>query len=145
MMVSRREIEELLPHSGRMCLLDRVLHWDADAIRCASERHRDPENPLRSHGRLGALCGLEFAVQAMALHGRLAAGSQARARAGYVASVRDIECRCERLDRLPEGLLIEAECVMGDEAQAIYRFFLRTGERELLSGRATVVLDGGVA
>src|SRR5205814_1511307 len=41
------EIRSLIPHSGSMCLLERVLEWDDRSIVCASNTHRDPINPLR--------------------------------------------------------------------------------------------------
>src|SRR5580658_11189609 len=68
-------IEQHIPHKGRMCLLDEVLSWDATRIRCRSATHRSPDNPLRQHGRLGAACGIEYAAQAMAVHGALVAAS----------------------------------------------------------------------
>ena len=68
-------IEQHIPHKGRMCLLDAVLSWDATRIRCRSTTHRTPDNPLRAHGRLGAACGIEYAAQAMAVHGALVASS----------------------------------------------------------------------
>ena len=68
-------IEQHIPHKGRMCLLDAVLSWDATRIRCRSASHRTPDNPLRAHGRLGAACGIEYAAQAMAVHGALVAAS----------------------------------------------------------------------
>jgi predicted hotdog family 3-hydroxylacyl-ACP dehydratase len=58
-----------------MCLLDDVLSWDASRIRCRSASHRTPDNPLRAHGRLGAACGIEYAAQAMAVHGALVGAS----------------------------------------------------------------------
>ena len=41
MALDRRWIEQHIPHKGRMCLLDEVLHWDATQIRCRSNTHRD--------------------------------------------------------------------------------------------------------
>ena len=60
-------IARLVPHAGAMCLLDRALASDAQSIRCESARHRDPAMPLRRDGILPAICGAEFALQAMAL------------------------------------------------------------------------------
>ena len=57
-----------------------VLSWDATRIRCRSATHRSPDNPLRLHGRLGAACGIEYAAQAMAVHGALVAASAPLAR-----------------------------------------------------------------
>jgi predicted hotdog family 3-hydroxylacyl-ACP dehydratase len=74
MLLNRAWIEARIPHQGRMCLLDEVLDWNAQHIRCRTATHRAPDNPLRSHDRLGIACGIEYAAQAMALHGALAHG-----------------------------------------------------------------------
>ncbi len=60
-----------LPHAGRMCLLERLEFWDGDSITCIATSHRDADNPLRRGGRLHAVAGVEYAAQAMALHGNL--------------------------------------------------------------------------
>jgi predicted hotdog family 3-hydroxylacyl-ACP dehydratase len=135
------QIAALIPHSGAMCLLDGVVHWDADRILCMSRSHHASDNPLRTGGRLPALCGVEYAMQTMAVHGGLTGKVEGRPRAGYLASLRDLECRSERLDDLAGDLLVEAELLAGDGAHASYRFKLRVGEVEVLSGRALVVLD----
>ncbi len=140
-MIGRDGIAAMIPHAGAMCLLDGVLDWDDASIRCISGRHRAPDNPMRGPHGLGGLCGIEFAAQAMAVHGRLAAAAGARPRAGYLASLRDVRCRQPRLDLLDGDLVIAAERLMGDGQQAIYRFSLECSGAEVLSGRATVVLD----
>jgi len=141
MRVTRAQIAGLIPHSGAMCLLDGVLQWDANRILCMSRSHRAVDNPLRTGGRLRAVCGVEYAAQAMAVHGGLAGGIGGKPRAGYLASLRDVECRRGRLDDLEGDLVVEAEQVAGDGAHVIYRFRLRVGEVEVLSGQALVVLD----
>ncbi|HEX4195016.1 MAG TPA: phosphotransferase, partial [Stellaceae bacterium] len=88
-MIDRAEIATLIPHAGKMCLLDRVIAWDEQRIACQSTAHRDPDNPLRKDGRLGVLAAIEFAAQAMAAHGRLAGAIGERPRAGIIASLRD--------------------------------------------------------
>jgi predicted hotdog family 3-hydroxylacyl-ACP dehydratase len=139
--VTRAEIAGLIPHAGTMCLLDGVVAWDENRIRCVSGSHRDPVNPLRANGQLPAICGIEYAAQAMAVHGGLAGRTKGRPRAGYLASVRDVVCRRERLDDLDGSLFVEAVRVLGDEERVIYEFRLWVGEAEILSGRAAVVLD----
>jgi predicted hotdog family 3-hydroxylacyl-ACP dehydratase len=140
MMISRTEIATMIPHAGTMCLLDGVLYWDQASIRCVSGRHRAEDNPLRRAGRLNAICGLEFAAQAMAVHGRLSGGVSRRPQAGYLASVRDVKSRQGRLDLLEPDLVIAAELLMGDEQRVIYQFALDCSGTEVLSGRAAVVL-----
>jgi predicted hotdog family 3-hydroxylacyl-ACP dehydratase len=77
----------------------------------------------------------------MAVHGGLAGKVGGRPRAGYLASLRDVVCRRERIDDLEGDLFVEAEQVAGDGVTVIYRFKLRVGEVEVLSGQALVMLD----
>jgi predicted hotdog family 3-hydroxylacyl-ACP dehydratase len=139
--LTKTEIAALIPHTGSMCLLDGVVHWDHEKIRCMSRSHRDPENPLRTDGQLRAVCGIEYAAQAMAVHGALAAVVGAKPKAGYLASLRDVACRKSRLDDMAGELIVDAAQLMGDASRVIYQFTLRVGGVEVLSGRAAVVLE----
>jgi predicted hotdog family 3-hydroxylacyl-ACP dehydratase len=145
--MNRTWIAARIPHQGCMCLLDEVIVWDAQRIRCSTSTHRALDNPLRSHGRLGIACGIEYAAQAMALHGALAgaaAGTNAgAARVGLLASVRDVRLHVLRLDDIEVDLLCEATHVAGDGFTALYEFALHDKDKCLLGGRATVVLDAG--
>jgi predicted hotdog family 3-hydroxylacyl-ACP dehydratase len=125
-----------------MCLLDEVIEWDAQHILCRSATHRLPDHPLRSHGRLGVCCGIEYAAQAMAVHGALVAGAaNARPDAGFLAAVRDVRLHVLRLDDIEADLLCDATRVAGDHGSALYEFELRSDVRRLMSGRATAVFD----
>jgi len=147
-------IEQHIPHKGRMCLLDEVLSWDARRIRCRSATHRAADNPLRAHGRLGAACGIEYAAQAMAVHGALVAASAPLASTvatsvrgsigpavGYLASVRNVALYVARLDDLEADLIAAAERITGDGRTVLYEFSVWGPVRELLSGRASIVFD----
>lgn len=139
-MLAKAEIARMIPHAGRMCLLDEVAAWDASTIRCLARSHRDPANPLRAGAELPALCGIEYAAQAMAVHGRLAAAVAEKPRAGYLASVSDVVCSVRRLDDLDAELVIEAEKLAGDELRVLYVFKILSKNIEILSGKAAVVL-----
>jgi predicted hotdog family 3-hydroxylacyl-ACP dehydratase len=144
MLLKRAWIEEHIPHQGRMCLLDEVCEWDMQHIRCRSATHRAADNPLRSQDRLGIACGIEYAAQAMALHAALAAYGAPAAGApeiGFLAAVRDVLLRVSRLDDIESDLICEATLVAGDGRTAIYEFALRDNRRNLLSGRATILLN----
>ena len=144
-MISREAIAGMIPHAGSMCLLDGVLAWDASSIRCLSRTHRDRRNPLRVDEGLPALCGVEYAAQAMAIHGALAGNVGKRPRLGYLASLKEVSCGRTRLDDLEGDLIVEAERLMGEESHVIYSFGVRVGDVEVLRGRAAVVLDAGQA
>jgi len=139
-----------------MCLLDEVLDWNAQRIRCRTATHRAPDNPLRSHDRLGIACGIEYAAQAMALHGALAGGAANGAangavdalaggpsRVGLLAGVRDVRFLVLRLDDIESDLICEVNHLAGDNLTALYEFALRDRDRSLLSGRASVILNAG--
>ncbi|MEO5766435.1 MAG: 3-hydroxylacyl-ACP dehydratase [Casimicrobiaceae bacterium] len=143
MQLDRAWIACRIPHQQRMCLLDGVLEWDSSRVVCRATSHRDPENPLRAHGRLAAACGIEYAAQAMAVHGALLAPSGERPRAGYLTSVREVTLLAMRLDDIPEDLEIEALRRSGDDNNVLYGFAVRAAGRELLRGRAAVVFDAG--
>lgn len=134
-------IAALIPHAGAMVLLDRVEAWDADGIVCRARSHLDAANPLRREGRLSACCGLEYALQAAALHGALVAGGVAQ-RAGFVAALRGVALRVERLDMASFGELRVAARLERQEAGGIiYALAVEAADgAPLLSGRATVAL-----
>lgn len=138
--LNRAQIADLIPHAGAMCLLDAVETWDDTSIRCRTSRHRALDNPLRHEGRLGAACAVEFAAQAMAVHGRLTGAVVQQPRAGYLASLRELLFHCGRLDHVASDLVVDAHRLMGDDAQVTYRFRVGGGMQELVSGRATVIL-----
>jgi predicted hotdog family 3-hydroxylacyl-ACP dehydratase len=148
MRMNRAWIEARIPHQGRMCLLDEVIDWNDHHLRCRTGTHRALDNPLRSHERLGIAGGIEYAAQAMALHGALAsaaAGANAgtASRVGLLASVRDVRLHVLRLDDIESDLLCEVMHLAGDSLTALYEFNLRDDQRSLLAGRASVVLDAG--
>lgn len=146
--LNRQEIARRIPHQGSMCLLDAVLAWDHDAIACQTRTHLWPDHPLRAHGRLGAACGVEYAAQAMAVHGALVAESldsgnagSSPPRAGYLASLRSVTLHVERLDTVAGPLTVSAQRITGDANTVLYSFTVQAGEQTLLNGRAMVVLD----
>lgn len=149
MRIDKERIAALIPHAGAMCLLDEVSSWDATRVSASSRTHRDPKNPLRTAGGLATLSAIEYAAQAMAIHGAVTGsvtGSvtgaiTTRPRAGYLVSLRKVVCCAPRLDDLEGDLFVEAEQMMADGASVMYAFSLRIGATEVLSGNATVMLD----
>jgi predicted hotdog family 3-hydroxylacyl-ACP dehydratase len=149
--LDRHWIEQHIPHKGRMCLLDEVVSWDATRIRCRSATHRAADNPLRAHGRLGAACGIEYAAQAMAVHGALVAASAPLASTvatsvrgtmgaalGFLASVRNVVLYVPQLDDLEADLIASAQRITGDGRTVLYEFTVCTSA-PVLSGRASIV------
>jgi len=128
-----------IPHSGPMCLLDAMLSWRDDQIICRAVNHADPTHPLRLGDVLPSASALEYASQAMALHGALCAAADTPT-PGFVASARALHLPVQRLDDAPGPLSVRAQRLTGNASQAIYTFELRDRDDRLLAdGRATVV------
>lgn len=139
-MIGRAEILGLVPHAGRMCLLDRVLRWDAADIVCEADSHRDPQHPLLRAGRLAALHLIEYGAQAVAVHGSLLERAAGPARSGVLASVREFSVAVERLDRFEGALQIVARRQVARSDAFLYEFEARHAQRFLAGGRVSIIL-----
>ncbi len=132
-----------VPHSGRMCLLGQMLACSAEAIHCTASSHHDADNPLLSaSGELLAPCAIEYAAQAMALHGALLAGEAGPPRGGYIAAVRKVRFEVPSLHAIEGDLQIHAKRLAGAAGVVSYQFHLDSAAGlRLADGRATVVLE----
>jgi predicted hotdog family 3-hydroxylacyl-ACP dehydratase len=135
------EIAALVPHQGGMCLLERVLAFDEQRVRCATATHRDPANPLRRDGRLAAVHLCEYGAQAMAVHGGLLARrAGATAKPGLLVSLRAVTFARERVDDLSGDLVVEAERLVESEASWQYAFRVMHDGEVACEGRAAVMM-----
>jgi predicted hotdog family 3-hydroxylacyl-ACP dehydratase len=125
-----------IPHQGNMCLLHSVLGWDDFTLQCNATSHRAADNPLRAHGQLGAVCGIEYAL--------LAPADTHCARIGYLVSIRGTRLHTARLDDIADDLLVEVSCITANENNILYEFSVSAGGQLLLDGRAAVVLDAAL-
>jgi len=147
--LDRDGIAALIPHSGSMCLLSRLESWDAAHIVCTADNHRQPDHPLRTRSGLLSTAAIEYAAQAMALHGGLISQQAGTAATpGFLASARGVQLRVLRLDDLPlpgndnrDELRIEAHRQAGDARQILYAFTLTHSGQSIAEGRAAVVLN----
>ena len=136
-------IADLIPHHGTMCLLDRVLEWDADRILLATATHRLENNPLRAHGRLRALHLCEYGAQAMAVHGGLLAQSAgSRAQPGLLVALREVRFHRDYVEELPGEIEIEARRLLETAGSWQYAFAGRHRGILLAEGRAAVMMRG---
>jgi predicted hotdog family 3-hydroxylacyl-ACP dehydratase len=143
MTMDRARIETLIPQQGAMCLIDRVDFWDGQRIICFTMQHVALTNPLRTPEGLSSLHGIEFAAQAMAVHGGLTATGQRRPRVGLLLSARDCRFHRKRLDDIAGPLTIEAEQMGNHEDTRLYRFKVHTQDALLVEGRAAVMMRDG--
>ena len=143
MQLNKKEIETLIPHSGAMNLLNGVLKWDEDHIICLANSHRSKHNPLRNENALSSVCGVEYAAQAMAVHGALSTGDpDEEPRPGYLASIKNLDLLVSSLDDIESDLVIEAELLMRDKEFLVYQFRVLSEDLNLLSGRAIISIKG---
>ena len=125
-----------------MCLLDGVLDWDLEHVRCVSRSHHHVDHPLRARGQLSAVCGIEIAAQSVAVHGALlATGADPPRRTGYLAALRNVSVHVARLDDIAADLIALAYCLGRNDSTFRYEFSLAADARILLSGNATVILE----
>lgn len=139
--LNHEEIAARIPHSGTMCLLDTMQSVSETDIVCSALSHHSPDNPLRSHGRLGAAVAVEYAAQAMALHGSiLNTKLDIPAQGGRLINVRQLTLHCARFDDLASPLTVRATRLMGDAANVIYSFEVSADGQMIAIGRAGVML-----
>ncbi|MEO8062561.1 MAG: phosphotransferase [Pseudomonadota bacterium] len=132
------DVRTLVPHAGDMCLLERIVTSSDAEIVCATFSHRSPTNPLRHADKLAALHLAEYGAQAMAVHGGLHAAGEA-ARGGMLVAIRALKLHVERIDDIEGELAVQAVKLVANAGGRIYSFSARAGERELASGRVSVM------
>jgi predicted hotdog family 3-hydroxylacyl-ACP dehydratase len=137
-MLSRQEIQHLLPHSGTMFLLDEVVSWDAARIECRSRSHCVADHPLAHDGRIGVACGVEYCLQAMALHGALTASAPQPP--GFLARIGAARFFVSYLDELGAELSAQATLIQALPRGLNYSFTLSGAGRLAIEGSATVAL-----
>lgn len=141
--LAQDELRKLIPHAGSMCLLDRVLDFSGDEIRCSARSHADPANPLRREGVLSALHLAEYAAQAMAAHGALSAGG--RAQPGMLAALRDIRLHVEYIQDIGGELTIHARRRLAQRDGSLYDFSVTADGRVLAEGRIAIAITMAAA
>jgi predicted hotdog family 3-hydroxylacyl-ACP dehydratase len=145
-MATDNTIAGLIPHAGSMCLLERVIEWTPERVMLATTTHRALDNPLRSGGRLRAIHLCEYGAQAMAVHGGLVARAAGeKAQPGLLVSLRDVRLLVEYVDDLPGELVVEATRLHAAPGSWQYRFSVLHAGKELVGGRAAVMLRPGPA
>lgn len=139
---NRSELVDMLPHSGSMSLLDTVVEYSSERIKCTATSHRDPQNPLRINGRLSIYSGVEYAAQAMAVHNYLsrATGEVRDPKQGVVAVASKLRAHCSAIDCLSSAVEINVAVVDETGDSALYGFMISSSSTRLLEGRLLVML-----
>ena len=134
-------IQAHIPHTGNMCLLDAVSTWSVNEICCRAVSHSQPDHPLRNADGLPILVGIEYCAQAMAVHASLLAPPSGAPQLGYLTSVRNVQWSTARLDDVGGEITVLATRISGNTASLLYDFEVRHDERQLLRGRASVLVQ----
>ena len=140
MKIDRTWIQRHIPHQGTMCLLESVKQWSDTDIQCRAHSHLALGNPLRNAHGLPISAGIEYAAQAMAVHGALLAPADQLPQVGYLTSVRNVEWWAPRLDDAGAELTVQATRISGNEVSLLYDFSILCNDRLLLRGRAGVMI-----
>jgi predicted hotdog family 3-hydroxylacyl-ACP dehydratase len=129
------ELSGLIPHAGKMCLLDAVVAHSEHDIECTARSHAAPDHPLRRDGQLSALHLIEYAAQAMAAHGALRAGGVQR---GMLAALREIQLHVDRIDDIDAVLTVSATRRIAQASGSLYDFRVHASGRLLCEGRIAI-------
>lgn len=136
--MNHEQLCRLIPHSGQMCLLETVESWDPDQVHCTAISHRQKNNPLRHADKLQSICAVEYAAQAMAVHGGLLATHSNRPSHGYITSIRDVRLYVEKLDDVGDILNVFANRLSGDDQSCLYDFQVKCEDTPLVEGRILI-------
>jgi predicted hotdog family 3-hydroxylacyl-ACP dehydratase len=144
---SSAEIAALIPHQGSMCLIERVIDWNDEHIRCATHTHLQSNHPLRHEGRIAAVHLCEYGAQATAIHGALTATQSGMPAApGMLVALRDVQLAVDYLDECPvlqdaalNTLQIEATQQYASAAGCMYEFSVSMNQQTLVRGKVTII------
>jgi predicted hotdog family 3-hydroxylacyl-ACP dehydratase len=136
------EIELRLPHAGSMNLLHEIINFDQTSLNALAISHLESNNPLRVDGKIATINGVEYAAQAMAVHGSLLSerdGINSPVN-GYIASVRNIDIQIPSFPEQASPLKIKVEQLMSNDNGFTYQFYLSCEQQLFISGKITVFL-----
>jgi len=118
MRLNHEQIAAMIPHGENMCLLDQVLAWDQQHIRCSADPGLDP-NPLTAGSHFHCALLIEYAGQAAAVHGALLGDNIGEKGPAYLGAVKHADLLHDpRADQGP--IQLEAMCVLYNRQGAIY-------------------------
>jgi predicted hotdog family 3-hydroxylacyl-ACP dehydratase len=127
-----------------MCLLEKIESWNENEIACTATSHLNPDNPLKLKGRLHIIHGVEYAAQAMAVHGKLL-NPRISSSPGLLASTKNLRFNAHRLDNIKVPLRIHARSLAKTIHGLVYSFTVSDENKVLISGECTIVfpsIDG---
>ncbi|NOT11836.1 MAG: phosphotransferase [Methylococcaceae bacterium] len=136
--LAQHQFAYLIPHAGRMILIDSVDSWTSQQIVCRTRTHLMHDNPLRLNGQLSALHLIEYGAQSTAIHGGLLTGQAAP---GFLAAVRGVHFYIDTLDEVTNDLVITASAELKISNGAVYAIRIRDADDTLLFDARTTVVN----
>lgn len=130
---------EGLPHSGSMRLLDSVMSHTVSTIDCQAGNPND--NPLKRGNKVPVWAALEYAAQALALHGLLNAKNSAANPViitAFVVSIKHMFCFAGSLGDTGKPLQVSARIVATQPGAASCEFILVNDDKPLALGQFSV-------
>jgi predicted hotdog family 3-hydroxylacyl-ACP dehydratase len=132
---------DLVPHKPPMLLLDRVLSYSSDVVRCEVEIRTD--SPFVEDGQVPAVVGLEYMAQAIAAYAGVTARIEHRDfRMGLLLGSRDLRFAVDGF-AVGERLTVEARRTWGENELGSFACAVqRQGSAELLASGTLTVYQG---
>jgi predicted hotdog family 3-hydroxylacyl-ACP dehydratase len=131
------DIRTLVPHSGKMLLLDRVVSSDEESL--VAEVTIRSDSLFCAHGGVGAWAGMEYMAQAIAAYiGYRARLRGAPVKIGLLLGLRRYHCSCP-IFALGSVLRVYVQCVFrGDDQMAAFECRIDDLERPVATATITV-------
>ncbi len=138
--LTKSDIEAIIPHAGGMCLLEQVISYTDEEIICRTQSHLDVNNPLKTDGKLSKMHLIEYGAQAIAVHGGLLdlSISNGAPKLGYIASLKLV--KWGSFEPFTDFLEVTATAVMVNDMSKLYEFCVTDAElRNVCSARVMVI------
>lgn len=129
-------IEELVPHSGAMVVLESMTSWSSGSATCRATL--GPESTYVSRGQLDAVVTIEHMAQAVAAClGYEAFQAGAGVRVGMVIASRRFEIE-QRTVPVPAELSVSVKRIRGNDTLSHFDGTVRCGDRVISHANLTV-------
>ncbi|VAW90119.1 hypothetical protein MNBD_GAMMA17-1644 [hydrothermal vent metagenome] len=139
MLITRAELEQMIPHGSQMCLLDEVVEWDQKNIVCKASSHRYTDNPLRADGRLGGMTLVEYGAQAAAIHVALIQQGFKAPQSAYLGAIKELILSKDFIEEIEGSLSVKADCLMNSMDGAIYSIQVTSADQMLIEARISLL------
>lgn len=123
-------ISELLPHQGKMVLIDTIVSCDENFIVCKARSHQSQSNPLRNKTGLPISACLEYGAQALALHGIMNRSGDTRLKQASIITIKKANWSHQWLHDIDRELIISAKLKTQLDTVAKYSFSIKTENSE---------------